>query len=151
MLYTASQAGALVVALLFCPFLSPHSLHLFCKFALDFLFADFQCVKRHPRPNQGRGCHFLRMSAYYAFGGGTGKLPARRRHRGQGISPASCAKCTFARCLRPRRQGAARALAPPAAGLSFRGRSIFIYCNGNSISVAAKTAQIPFLASVMWR
>ena len=58
MLYTASQAGALVVALLFCPFLSPHSLHLFCKFALDFLFADFQCVKRHPRPNQGRGCHF---------------------------------------------------------------------------------------------
>jgi hypothetical protein len=35
-------------------------------------------------------------------------------------------------------------------GLSFRGRAIFIYRNGNSIFVEAKIAQIPFLVSVMW-
>ena len=77
------------------------------------------------------------------------KVTARRRHWGQGSSPAS-GVLTSKRDACVLTAGGGEALAPPAAGLSFRGRLIFIYRNGNSIFVEAKIAQIPFLVSVMW-
>jgi hypothetical protein len=116
---------------------------------LPFLLLSVCKTASSARLRQGTPFLFLQIPTYYAFGSGAGKLPARRRHWGQGIFPLQAVQNVHLRDACALAAPGGESLGPPAAGLSFRGRLPFISRNGNSVSIEAKTTQIPFLEAVL--